>query len=181
MAILKSHGTGKFKRKDFRKIGKNVIIEAEVLVFHPENIEIGANVYLGHRTILKGYYKNKLIIKDNVWIGQNCFLHSAGGLTIGPRVGIAPGVMMLGSPHDLSQDDLGPLNELPLIYKPIVIEEGCDIGLGAIILGGVTVRKGTQVGAGAVVTKSTKPFSIVAGIPAKFLRRRKKTNSTTKS
>ncbi|MEK7142948.1 MAG: DapH/DapD/GlmU-related protein [Patescibacteria group bacterium] len=176
MAILKSHGTGKFKRGDFRKIGKNVIIEPEVLVFHPENIEIGDNVYLGHRTILKAYYKNKMIIKDNVWIGQNCFLHSAGGIIIGPRVGVAPGVMMLGSPHDLSQDNLGPINELPLIYKPIEIEEGCDIGIGAIILGGVIVRRGTQVGAGAVVAKSTRPFSIFAGVPAKFLRRRKKTS-----
>lgn len=174
MAIYKSHGLGKFKRRDFAKIGENVIIEPGVLVFHPENIEIGSNVYIGHNTILKGYYKNKMILKDHVWIGPQCFLHSAGGLSIGPRTGIGPGVMMLGSPHDLTKDNLGPINELPLRYDPIVIEEGCDIGVGAIILGGVTVAPGTQVGAGAVVSRSTKPQTIVAGVPAKLLRKRKK-------
>lgn len=170
----KSHGSGKFRRKDFKKIGKNVVFEPGVLVFHPENIEIGDNVYVGHYTILKGYYINKIQIGSNVFISQMCFLHGAGGLTIKDNVGIGPGAMTLGSPHDLSKDDLGPINQLPLKFEPIVIEEGCDIGMGAIILGGVTVRRGTQVGAGAVVTKSTKPFSIVAGVPARFLKKRKK-------
>lgn len=172
--IFKSHGTGKFQRQDFAKIGQNVVFEPGVLVFHPENIEIGSHVYIGHNTMLKGYHKDKLVIGNGTWIGQNCFLHGAGGLTIGSQVGIGPGVIMLGSAHDLAKDDLGPINRLELNMKPIVIEDGCDIGVGAIILGGVKVASGTQVGAGAVVAKSTQPNSIVVGVPAKLLRMRRR-------
>ena len=173
MSNFHSHGSGKYKIKDFKKIGKNVVIEPGVLIFHPENIEIGDNVYIGHYTILKGYYKNKLKIGSNTFISQFCFLHGSADLEIGDNVGIRPGVMIFGSPHDLSKDDLGPINKLPLKIEPIKIEEGCDIGIGAIILGGVIISRGTQVGAGAVVTKTTKPNSIVVGVPARILRMRK--------
>lgn len=175
MAIFKAktHGSGKFKKNDFKKIGKNVVFEPGVLVFHPENIEIGSNVYIGHNSILKGYFSNQISVGSNVFISPMCFLHGSSGLTIEDNVGVGPGVMVLGSPHDLGKDDLGPINQLPMKFEPIKIEEGCDIGMRAVILGGVTVSRGTQVGAGAVVTKTTKPYSIVAGVPAKLLRMRK--------
>ena len=51
-----SHGTGEFHLTDFCALGEGVIFEAGVLVFHPENIEIGKYAYIGHYTILKGYY-----------------------------------------------------------------------------------------------------------------------------
>lgn len=174
MNRYKSHDTGKFKRKDFAKIGKNVVIEPGVLVFHPENIEIGSNVYIGHNAIIKGYYKNQMVIGTNVWIGQQCFFHSGGGIKIGDDIGIGPGVKILTSAHDLSKDNLGPIIELELKNGPVEIEDGCDIGVGSIILPGVKIGKGTQVGAGSVVTKETKPYSIVAGVPAKLIRYRKK-------
>jgi len=94
-----SHGSGKFKREDFKKIGDNVIFEEDVLVFYPENIEIGNNIYIGHNTILKGYYKNKMKIGDHTWIGQGCFFHSAGGIKIGKAVGIGPKVKILTYVH----------------------------------------------------------------------------------
>lgn len=172
--IYQSHGDGKFNPKDFAKLGDNVIFEDGVKVFHPENIEIGSNVYIGHNTILKGYHQNKIMIADEVFISPNCFIHGSCSVTIGSKVGIGPGVMIFGTSHDLSKDDLGPINHLPLVHEPIIIEAGCDIGMGAIILGGVTVAEGTQVGAGAVVTKSTEPLSIVVGVPAKLLKFREK-------
>ena len=70
----RSEGTGGFDIKDFKSIGDNVVFEMGVLVFHPEKISIGRNVYVGHNTILKGYYKNEFIIGDHTWIGQGCFL-----------------------------------------------------------------------------------------------------------
>ena len=53
--LNRSHGTGRWVPEDFASFGKNVIIEDEVLVFHPETISLGDNVYVGHRAILKGY------------------------------------------------------------------------------------------------------------------------------
>jgi len=127
--IYKSHGDGKFKRDDFKKIGDNVIFEEGILVFHPENIEIGNNVYIGHSTILKSYYKNKMSIGDHTWIGQCCFLHSAGGIGIGKAVGIGPMVKILTSVHkecELSK----PIIFNDLETGAVIIEDGCDIGVG---------------------------------------------------
>ena len=167
-----SHGSGDFRRSDFENLGDNVIFERGVLVFYPENIVIDENVYIGHNTILKGYYKNKMVIGDHTWIGQNCFLHSAGGLTIGRAVGIGPMVKILTSVHteaELSKPVL--FNDLE--FKEIVIEDGCDIGIGAIILPGVKIAEGSIIGAGAVVTKDIPPYSVVAGVPAEVIRKRK--------
>jgi len=168
----KSHGDGKFRKKDFRKIGKEVIFEKGVLVFHPENIKIGENVYIGHYTILKGYYKNLMEIDDYTWIGQFCFLHSAGGLKIGKGVGIGPGVIILTSQHDTSFRKI-PVYFSDLKFGKVIIEDGTDIGAGAIILPGVRIGEGAIIGAGSVIVKDIPPYEIWAGIPAKRIRKRK--------
>ena len=168
----KSHGSGKFIRRSFASLGKDVVFEGGVLAFHPKQITIGDNVYVGHYTILKGYFKNKFIIGNNVWIGQGCFFHSAGGIKIGNDVGIGPGVKVITSSHRLDEADK-PIVHSTVTYAPVVIEDGCDIGTGAILLGGVHVGKGAQVGAGAVVTGDVPAHTIVAGVPAKVLRKRK--------
>ena len=167
--IYKSHGSGKVNYKKINK-GKNVVLEENVMIFHPENIVIGNNVYIGHNTFLKGYYKNKIIIHDNTWIGQNCFLHGGGGIEIGESVGIAPHVKILTSFHALSNKKI-PIIENKIQFKKVIIEENCDIGIGAIILPGCIIGAGTVVGAGAVVTKSVKKNNIVVGNPAKKLKK----------
>jgi acetyltransferase-like isoleucine patch superfamily enzyme len=167
----KTHGDGLFSLEDFKKIGANVIFESGVLVFHPENIEIGNNAYVGHNTILKGYYKNEMTIGDHTWIGQACFLHSGGGIEIGKAVGIGPAVKILTSTH--KEEDLAkPILFCDVEFGEVVIEDGCDIGIGSIILPGVKIGEGSIVGAGAVVTKDVKPYTVVAGVPAKILRKR---------
>lgn len=169
--IFRSHGEGTFSREDFRMIGDNVVFEAGVLVFHPENISIGSNVYVGHYTLLKAYHENELRIGNDVWIGQNCFLHAAGGIFIEDQVGIGPGVMILTSSH-LDQDRQVPIVFSDLSFAPVRICSKSDIGVGSIMLPGVTVGEGTQVGAGSVVTHDTPPYSVVAGVPARVIRYR---------
>ena len=169
----KSHGDGKFRKKQFKKIGKRVIIEKGVMVFHPENIVLGENVYVGHNAILKGYYKAKMFIGDGTWIGQGCFFHSAGGLTIGKNVGIGPGVMIITSAHS-EEGRNKPILHSTLKFAPVIIEDDADIGVGAIILPGVTIGRGAQIGAGAVVTKSIRAYAIAVGVPAKVIKSRPK-------
>jgi acetyltransferase-like isoleucine patch superfamily enzyme len=167
----KTHGDGSFAVKDFKKIGENVIFEKGVLVFHPENISIGNNVYIGHNTILKGYYKNEMVIGDHTWIGQGCFLHSGGGIEIGKAVGIGPMVKIITSVH--REDDFSkPLIFCDYEFGKVIIEDGCDIGVSAIILPGVKIGEGSIIGASSVVTKDVEPYTVAAGIPAKVLRNR---------
>lgn len=169
--LHRTHGDGNFRLVDFKKIGNNVIFEKNVLVFHPENIEIGDNVYIGHNTILKGYYKNEMVIGDHTWIGQSCFFHSAGGIYIGKAVGIGPMVKIISSVHQ-EEDITKPIMFSGLKYNKVIIGDGSDIGVGSIILPGVSIGEGSQVGSGSVVTRDIEPFSVVAGVPAKLLRKR---------
>lgn len=168
---VRSHGDGRFAPGDFHRIGGNVVFEAGVLVFHPETIALGSHIYVGHGTILKGYYNNRMEIGDGTWIGQLAFLHSAGGIFIGMHVGIGPGVKILTSAHDVDAD-VDAILRSPIRFAPVRIGDGADIGTGAILLPGITVGEGAQVGAGAVVTKDVAPRSIVAGNPARYLRDR---------
>jgi len=167
----KSHGDGSFKLSDFKSIGNNVIFEKGALVFNPDHISIGDNVYVGHYTILKGYHLNEMNIGDDTWIGQGCFFHSAAGIVIGRAVGIGPNVQILTSYHR-DRGGSGPviLNELQM--EKVIIEDGCDIGIGSIILPGVRIGEGSIIGAGSVVTKDVEPFTVVAGNPARLLRAR---------
>jgi acetyltransferase-like isoleucine patch superfamily enzyme len=169
--MASSHGDGSPDLSKLKSFGAGSIIETGVLIFHPENIEIGSDVYVGHNTILKGYYNEAMVIGDGSWIGQQCFFHSAGGLTIGRNAGIGPAVKIITSYHD-GADLEKPILHTPIIVAPVVIQDDCDIGTGAVILAGVTIGKGAQVGAGAVVSRSVEPYCVVAGVPAKFIRKR---------
>ena len=170
--MARSHGTGEFGVDQFAALGSGVVFERGVLVFHPENIEIGGDVYIGHHAILKGYYKTRMIIGDGTWIGQQAFLHGAGGLTIGRHVGVGPGVKIITSSHRLDQVDR-PILHSDICFAQVVIEDDCDLGVGAIILPGVRIGKGAQVGAGAVVESDVDAYSIVAGVPARLIRTRR--------
>jgi acetyltransferase-like isoleucine patch superfamily enzyme len=167
----RSHGSGAFSPDEFAALGEGVVFERDVLVFHPETIELGDGVYVGHQAILKGYYKNRMRIGAKTWIGQQCFFHSAGGLDIGHTVGIGPGVRIITSTHE----DPGP--ERPIMdgairFAKVTIGDGTDLGVGCTILPGVTIGTGVQVGAGAVVASDLPDYAVAAGVPARILRYR---------
>ncbi len=166
-----SHGNGKYQIKNFNYFGKEIVIEDGVLVFHPENISIADKVYIGHQTILKGYYKGELFIGEGTWIGQYCFIHSAGSVKIGKSVGIGPYVKILTSVHE-DLDISIPYIVNPLKFSSVLIGDGADIGIGSIILPGVMIGEGAVIGAGSVVTKNVEAYTVCAGVPARFLRNR---------
>ena len=170
--MARSHGSGAFRPEDLARCGQGVCFEPGVLVFHPENVEIGDDVYVGHQAILKGYYRNRLVVGARSWIGQQCFLHAAGGLTIGVRVGLGPGVRIITSTHRLPEGSDAPIMDGELDFAPVVLEDGCDIGVSAVILPGVTIGRGAQIGAGAVVTASIPAGAVAAGVPARVIGQR---------
>lgn len=147
------------------------MLEEDCLVFHPENVHLGRDVYVGHHAMLKGYYKNTLRIGDGSWIGQQCFLHAAGGIEIGRNVGVGPGVRILTSVHR-EEGRAVPILHAAVDLTPVVIEDDADIGVGAILLPGVRIGRGAQIGAGAVVTRDVPAYAVAAGNPARVLRER---------
>jgi acetyltransferase-like isoleucine patch superfamily enzyme len=169
--LPRTHGTGEFRAADLRACPPSVVWEPGAMIFHPENVSLGERVYVGHYAILKGYYQNQLVIGDDSWIGQSAFLHAAGGLAIGRRVGIGPHATILTSQHQEPGREL-PIMDGALDFSPVEIGDGCDLGAGCVIVPGVRLGVGVQVGAGAVVTKSFGDYAVVVGNPARLLRMR---------
>lgn len=146
-------------------------MEPGALVFHPENIFLGTDVYVGHNAILKGYHKNRLDIGDGSWIGQQAFLHSAGGLRVGSHVGIGPGVRIITSSHEEAGRGT-PVLHAPLVFREVVIHDDVDLGISSTVLPGVTIGQGAVIGAGAVVARDIPAYVVAAGVPARVIRER---------
>lgn len=103
-------------------------------------------------------------IGRRVIIMNGCLMMSAGGITIDDEALIAANVQLISNNHDL-------VNRRVIIGKPVHICSHAWVGAGATILPGVTVGENAIVGAGSVVTHDVAPNTIVAGNPAKVIRK----------
>lgn len=170
----KTHGTGRFAPEQLGALGRGCVLEEGILVFNPAQVFLGDDVYVGHRTMLKGDTRGDLRIENGAWIGQDCYFHGAGGIRIGARAGIGPRVMMITSTHEETAPPAVIL-DAPLAFGAIYVGDGADIGIGSIILPGVSVGAGAQIGAGAVVTADVPAGAVAFGVPARVVRHRGRT------
>ncbi|HYG36063.1 MAG TPA: acyltransferase [Clostridia bacterium] len=151
-----------------RDFGQGVRIGSGVGFKHLETFEIGDGVFIGAQAYIQGRFDGTTKIGNQVWIGPQAYF-DARHLILEDHVGWGPGAKVLGSAHTGLPLDR-PIIETDLEIRPVHVEAWADIGTGAILLPGVTVGKGSIVGAGAVVTRDVPPFAIVAGVPARFIR-----------
>lgn len=151
-----------------RKFGHGVRIGAGVGFKHLETFEIGSGVFIGAQAYIQGRFDGTTKIGNHVWIGPQAYL-DARHLILEDFVGWGPGAKALGSAHTGLPIEQ-PIIQSDLVVRPVKVEAWADIGTGAILLPGVTVGKGSIVGAGAVVTHDVPAFSIVAGVPARFIK-----------
>lgn len=99
-------------------------------------------------------------------IGPRATLYNLGGIEIGDQVIISQDAYLCGGTHDYT------LPTSPLVKKKIKIGSGAWIGAGAYIGPGVTIGEGSVLGARAVVVKDVEAWTVVAGNPARVLKRR---------
>jgi acetyltransferase-like isoleucine patch superfamily enzyme len=143
---------------------------SEFGVFLADNVKIGRFATIKCTGVLTHIGKG-LIIGENSNIGDYNYITGDGGIRIGAHVMLAPFVKIHAENHNFGRLDI-PIKAQGVSSRGVLIEDDCWIGAGAIILDGVTLGRGSVVAAGAVVTKSAPPYSIVAGIPAKVIRSR---------
>src|SRR5512143_2713988 len=115
-------------------------------------------------------------IQKNASIGRNCKISShtfiCEGVTVEDDVFIGHNVTFINDLYPRSTAEGGSLQtEADWKVVPTFIRKGASVGSSATILAGVTVGEGAIVGAGAVVTKDVPPWTIVAGNPARVLRK----------
>ncbi|MBI4320707.1 MAG: acyltransferase [Chloroflexi bacterium] len=122
----------------------SIITPSELITFPGGRLEIGASVFINRGTTISAY--ELVRIGDNCQIGTHC-------------------VIMDSDLHSI-EDHL----ERPQA-KPVIIEDNVWLGTRVIVLKGVTIGRGSAVGAGSVVTKSIPPWSVAAGVPAKVVKR----------
>ena len=121
-------------------------------------------------------YGKNIHVGDNVIINMNCTFVDNNRIDIGNRVLIASDVKMYTATHSTNpavrnhSDNPNPAFWCNTYSRPIRIEDEVWIGGGAIILPGVTIGKGSVVGAGAVVTRDIPPYSIAVGSPARVIK-----------
>lgn len=157
----------------FRKIGRNVRIHCSVLIPHPESIEIGDNVRIDAYSILSA---KEIVIGSYVHIGAHCVLSGGGRIEFADFSAMSHGARIFTSTDDLSEPALTnttvPLELQKLTTAPVSIERHAIIGTGAVIMPGVTLGASSVVGAMSYVKVSARPYSIIGGAPAKFIKER---------
>jgi acetyltransferase-like isoleucine patch superfamily enzyme len=174
------------------------IIEHGVRLLSPANIRLGAKVYLD-----SGVYLNALpagitigegtslmhgaifhtfnyrgLPDAGITVGRNCFfgeytcIRGQGGVTIGDGVYTGTQVQIAAVNHVYSDPDRF-IKDQGITAEGIVIEDDVWLGSNAVVVDGVTIGKGSIIGAGAVVTKDLPPYSIAVGVPAKVVKDRR--------
>ena len=110
----------------------------------------------------------KISLGANVAINSNCYINGVGGIEIEDLVLIGSNVTISSGKHPIN-DITSEVIERPILPLKITICKGVWIGAGVVIMPGITLGAGSVIGANAVVTKDTQPYSINAGVPARFI------------
>lgn len=172
---LKIGSNTTIKGAEYISVGNNVTIGNDVFIEIMKNcpLEIGDDVNIDKGAVILSHRipKNKGITIGNMCrIGINNVVNAGNGLTIGNYVRVGPSVNINNYNHQFRDKNV-PIILQGSFGQDTIIEDDCWIGTGAIILG-ATIGRGSVIGAGSVVTKDIENYSVVAGVPAKFLKKR---------
>jgi galactoside O-acetyltransferase len=163
MAMLFSAWT----RLRLRSCGKSLRLRPSSKVLGHRNIALGDRFTSLGQLYLYAHDGGSLEVGDDCTVNTNVQFGAAGGkIALGNHVMIAANVVLRATNHGMRLDG-GPMDQQPITRGEIRIGNDVWIGSNVVITADVNIADGTVVGAGAVVTRSTEPYSIVAGVPAR--------------
>ena len=159
----------------FKSLGKDVLISDKASIYNAEQMEIGDFSRIDDFCVVSG----RVSIGRNVHIAVFCNVAGgSAGVTFDDFAGLAYGCQVFSQSDDYSGRTMTNPT-VPAEFKnesksPVRIGKHCILGTGAVVFPGVEIAAGTAVGAMSVVTKTTEPWSIYAGNPARRVKKRKK-------
>ncbi|MGL2964112.1 acyltransferase [Flavobacterium sp. RSB2_4_14] len=127
-----------------------------------KNVNIGTNAHFGNG--------KHIVIGFNSGIGINAKVPN--NIITGDHVMMGKNVTIFGSNYAFDRIDIPMTKQGMKVYPPVVIEDDVWIGNNSIILAGRTIKKGTIIAAGTVLTKDFPEYSVVGGNPSKLLKSR---------
>lgn len=128
-------------------------------------IDRGSSIHLGCHFNCSGKFQ----MGKNSTVNQFCHLDNRGGISIGENVSISPHVSVITADHDIN-DEFCTGRE-----GAVVIENYVFIGYGAKVFKDCNLAYGSVIGAASLVTKSTEPYGVYYGVPARLASYRNKT------
>jgi len=159
-------------------LGPGSRIDPPALIIGHERIRIGTDVVIHPGSFFSVVdehqgrtYDAQMIVGDRVVMGFDTVVACNGRIEIGDDVAIAHRVFIGDTHHEFQDVERAPLDQGLAEPRPVSIGPRCFLGTGCAILPGVTLGEGAIVGANAVVTRDVPAHTLVAGVPAKPVRR----------
>ena len=113
-------------------------------------------------------YGVNIFLEENVFINYGAYILDACEVRIGAGTMLGPCVHIYSADHPIGVEER---KRFACTGKPVIIGKNVWIGGNCMILPGVTIGDGSVIGAGSIVTKNVEPMTVVAGNPAKFIRK----------
>jgi acetyltransferase-like isoleucine patch superfamily enzyme len=143
-------------------------------VHNPASIAVGSRVLIQSHVFLEAIGmpgEVVLEIGDDTYIGYMGRITALSGVSIGRSVLIADRVYISDTGHEYSDPDI-PIKDQPLrVGRRVRIDDGAWLGVGSVIVGNVHIGQNAVVGAGCVVRGDVEARTVVAGDPARVVRR----------
>jgi dTDP-4-amino-4,6-dideoxy-D-glucose acyltransferase len=158
--------------------GKNVNVSTDVRIYGAGKIIIGDNVRIDAFCILATGDNGYINIGSHIHIASDVALYGGGGISIGNFCTISSKCTLYSVSDDYSGEYLiGPQISkefLKVERRPIILEKYSAIGAHSLVLPGTILREGSVLGSMSLATRELQEWKIYAGIPAKFVKDRKK-------
>jgi acetyltransferase-like isoleucine patch superfamily enzyme len=160
---------------DWAAFGAGSRIAEPILgVPHRAGIAVGVGVDIRAYAFLEALSPRGTVvisIGDGTYVGPFARITAIGGVTIGRRVLVADRCYISDTGHDY-EDTTVPVVDQPLrLGRRVVIDDGAWLGVGVAVVGNVHIGRNAVVGANSVIREDVPAFSVVAGNPARIVRR----------
>lgn len=158
--------------------GANVSISNDVILHNPQNIIIGDNVRIDTQCMLIAGKNTKITLGSYIHIGAGTYMFGASGnITLEDYSGTSSRCALYTSNDDYTDgymtNPMAPEDRKKVKIGDITLKKHVIVGCFTVILPNVTLEHATSVGAHSLVSKSTQPFDLILGAPAKFIKKRK--------